>query len=361
MSKIRTLIVDDSVVYRSVLRAALSQMADVGIEVVSAVSSGRIALQVLENTDVDLIILDQEMPEMTGSQTVKALRERKCEAKILMFSSVTSHGAKITLEALRLGASDFITKPGAEAVNRDGVGVPPVTQIAELLRPKIESLFFSRAASMRAKTLPTRKSFPVFHWDGFKPQAILIGSSTGGPTVLESIFGALGQELTCPVFVVQHMPPVFTAAFAERLSRLGKNSVMEGKDGMLVEPNGVYVAPGGYHMSIAGDARRPVLELSQGAQVHSVRPAVDPLFFSAAKVFGKHCLAFVLTGMGADGRDGAMAIKAQGGAVVIQEEKSCVVFGMPGAVEGVGAFDRSSTPEEIVQLIRTYAGRGVSK
>ena len=348
-SKIKVLIADDSVVYRSQIRSALTAIPRV--ELVGASSSGKLTLERLSSGGVDLVILDLEMPEMGGIETLRELRRLGHSCKVLIFTSNSASSAELTLEALKLGATDFINKPDSS-----GGGADPARRIREILEPKIQSFFPEKALDPEAMdAIPPSSSYPQVHWDLLKPKIILIGSSTGGPGVLEKIFAEVRPPLACPIVIAQHMPPVFTATFAHRLSSISGIPAREAEHGKPLEPGCIHVAPGDHHLTLTGSPELVKMHLDQGPKVHSVRPAVDPLFRSAAKIFKTRCLAFVLTGMGADGRDGAIAVKQHGGAVVIQSEKTCVVFGMPGAVHAAGAFDRIASPAEIISILKEKA------
>lgn len=357
--KVKVLIADDSVVYRSQIRAALQEQP--WIEILGVASNGRLALERISQTKPDLLILDLEMPEMDGLETLKEMRERGISCRVIVFSSASKRGAEITLEALRLGASDFVAKPGAADSGGFLTDGHPTERIKGLILPKVEALFPGRETTLSESSRPdTDDKYPKMIWDLFRPDIVVIGSSTGGPTVLEKIFSNLRSAVHCPIVIVQHMPPVFTASFAERLGRISGLPAFEAAQGMALEKGHIYVAPGGYHLRLKGNRDQVFLSLDQGPHIHSVRPAVDPLFATAAAIFKERCLAFVLTGMGNDGKDGAVAIKQVGGAVVIQSKESCAVFGMPGAVFSAGAYDKIADPEEIVDLLRDKVGVGVA-
>ncbi len=336
---------DDSLVYRSQIKEALGKMP--GVEVVGASSNGRLAIEKLQQSQVDLLILDLEMPEMDGLETLYEMARQGLECKVLMFASVSKRGADITLEALRMGATDFMTKPGPSADSS------PSEKIREILEPKLHALFpvFQKMPNLEVKN----SKYPEVNWELFYPKIVVIGSSTGGPGVLESLFSQLRGPLTCPILITQHMPPLFTEALAQRLQKLCGIRCIEAIDGIPIEANSVYLAPGDFHMCVAGTRNNPKIALNQGEQRNHVRPAVDPLFETAAEMFGNDCLGIVLTGMGADGRAGAEAIKQLGGAVIIQEKESCVVFGMPKAVMDSGAYDKIQTPTQILQTLRAKA------
>lgn len=356
----RVLIVDDSVVFRSQIRSAIEGAAS--IEIVGTANNGKIAIQKLEQSSVDLITLDMEMPEMGGVETIKAIRAKKIPVRIVVFSSYTTRGSEATLEALAAGADDFVAKPTGE-VNSIEVAVQ---KIRDELLPKINQFISPSiglttgvspavtSASSPSKLAPSVKtaSFPKRDIDTFSPLAIVIGSSTGGPPALEKVLFQLPVTLRCPIFIAQHMPPIFTASLAKRLSTISGIVCAEGFDGEKVENNRIYIAPGDFHMTVVKDAGREIIKLDKGPHRNSVRPAVDNLFESIIKVYGSRVMAFVLTGMGEDGMVGCRAIKESGGGVAIQNRESCVVFGMPGAVFQSGAYDEIYNLETINQIIK---------
>ena len=351
--RIKILIADDSVVYRSQIRAALSGLARA--EVVGATPSGKLALERLSQVPADLLILDLEMPDFDGIETLKEIKRRGIQCKTLLFSSGSKRGAEVTFEALRHGAMDFILKPGASSGSSESPGADPADRIREVLIPKIQSLFPEVPIQSQPRVVPDPVVQPAVHWDLLRPRIIVIGSSTGGPNVLERIFSEVKGPISCPIVIVQHMPPVFTATLAQRISSMSGIPAREARDGAILEPNSITIAPGDYHLELFGNVERTVMKLNQGPKVHSVRPAVDPLFESASKIFKERCLGFVLTGMGSDGKSGAQAVKDRGGSIVIQNEASCVVFGMPGAVHAAGAFDRIADPAEIIRILKEKA------
>lgn len=363
-TRIKALIADDSVIYRSQIKAALSTFP--WVEVIGVAANGRLALEKLKQSPVDLLILDLEMPEMNGLQTLRALGESGLTTKVLVFSSASQSSAAVTFEALRMGAKDFVAKPGATGESLvEQAKSGPADTIRGLLEPKLQALFpehagrgtpgpqppavFPGAASAGAMT---KTSYLPVLWEAFRPKVVVIGSSTGGPTALESLLTALGGMPRVPLLIAQHMPPVFTAGLAERLMKVTGIPAAEGRHGERVQGGRIYIAPGDFHMTMVDTGSELLINLDKGPQVNSVRPAVDPLFESAAQIFRRSCLGVVLTGMGQDGMVGAQAIKAAGGAVLIQDGESCVVNGMPGAVHRAGAYDKAANPLEIAALIR---------
>jgi two-component system chemotaxis response regulator CheB len=338
MPTIKVLVVDDSVVVRRIVSDALA--SDPSIEVVGVAQNGSIALSKVESLRPDLITMDIEMPVMTGIEAVTELRRRGVRTPIVMFSTLTSHGASATLDALAAGATDYVTKPTRVVDPAEAVAV-----ITSQLVPKIKALCGqtrSRAAGVRvaAPRGPERR-----------PRAVVIGSSTGGPEALSTVVRSLTAPLPVPVLVVQHMPPVFTAQLAARLDRLGPSRVVEGADGDRLEPGSIYIAPGDFHLEVATVGTRTQVAIRSGEPVNYCRPAVDVLFRSAVTTFGGDLLAVVLTGMGADGRDGARGILEAGGRVIAQDEASSVVWGMPGAVATAGLAHQILPISEIAGAI----------
>ena len=347
MSAIKVLVVDDSVVVRRLVSDALA--ADREIEVVGVAQNGSIALSKVQSLKPDLITMDIEMPVMDGIQTVKELRARGVKIPIVMFSTLTAHGANSTLEALAAGATDYVTKP-----TNHGDMTQAVAVIGAQLLPKIKGLFRRPTFPRAAPTLAPR----VVH--ARQPRALVIGSSTGGPEALSKVVSAMARPLPVPTLIVQHMPPLFTAQLAARLDRIGPSKVVEAQGGERLEAGVIYIAPGDYHLEAADERGRVVTRVSHGDQVNFCRPAVDVLFRSAVKVFGADLLGVVLTGMGSDGREGSRAIIEAGGRVFAQDEPTSVVWGMPGAVATAGLAHSILPITEVADAIsRATASRPV--
>jgi two-component system chemotaxis response regulator CheB len=328
MARIRVLVVDDSLVVRKVLTDALS--ADPDVEVAATASNGSIALRKIPQVCPDVVLLDVEMPEMDGLETVRRLRAEWPRLPVIMCSSLTERGADTTLRALAYGATDCIAKPsGLNGFQFDAMG----DFKAELLR-KVRALGGSHASTRPPATVPPP---PVAPRGAREPVAALaIGCSTGGPNALGALFEGLPRDLPVPILIVQHMPPLFTKLLADRLATSSGLRVTEARAGDLVEPGCAYVAPGDYHMTVVRDGARVRVALNQDPAENSCRPAVDVLFRSVARLYGPGALAAVLTGMGQDGTRGARAIVEAGGAVLAQDAASCVVPSMPKAVVAAG-------------------------
>jgi two-component system, chemotaxis family, protein-glutamate methylesterase/glutaminase len=335
--KARILIVDDSTVIRRLLSSALA--TDPAMEVAGTAANGRIALQKIPQLNPDIVTLDIEMPDMDGLATLAELRKTYPRLPVIMFSTMTQRGAVATLNALALGASDYVTKPA----NVGGV-TAAMQAVRDELIPKVKALCKLTPLAPPRTThhspltcSPTCHSRPGFRQARFG--CIAIGVSTGGPNALTEIFRRLPADLPVPIVVVQHMPPVFTKYLAQRLDSVSPLAVREAQEGDLLKPGTVRLAPGNFHMQIHDTALGPTIHLNQEPPENSCRPAVDVLYRSVAQVFGPASLAFVLTGMGRDGLLGCEAIVEAKGRVVVQDEATSVVWGMPGAVAEAGLAD----------------------
>lgn len=328
---IKVLVVEDSLLMRRVIIDSIREME--GVELLDTAQNGFFALTKLERLKPDIITLDIEMPVMDGLETIKKIREIS-SVPIIMLSA--SEDQETTIHALEIGAQDFITKPENIDENKD--------QFRENLESHIKALVNGSAKkSKEIKKKPKKKIVKTKGPDQI--DVLMIGASTGGPSVLTEIVKNLPANLSVPVFIVQHMPEGFTASFAERMNTLAKVPVLEAKHRMRYEPGTVYLAPGGKHMVI----RNQRILLLDTAKIHSVRPAVDPLFESLVDHFGSRTLGLILTGMGRDGAAGALAIHNAGGYVLAQNEETCVVYGMPRYAYEAGAVNELLSIEEIIE------------
>ena len=329
---IQVLIVDDSVVVRRLLSDALG--TDPRISVAGSAANGSIALQKLGHLAVDVVLLDVEMPDMDGIETVSRLRKDWPELPVIMCSALTERGAEITLRALAAGATDYITKPTAQVVQSDGLSsfkaelVNKVVALAERARRPVAPRTPTVIPTPTPRSSPRTASQPI--------AALGIGCSTGGPNALATFFEGIPRDLPVPIFIVQHMPPLFTKILADRLASASGVNVVEAQHGALVEPGSAYIAPGNYHLTVGLDGAKLVTLLNQEAPENSCRPAVDVLFRSLAAFYQGTVLACVLTGMGRDGALGARDIVQAGGSVIVQSSDTCVVPSMPRAVVDAG-------------------------
>jgi len=335
MTRIRILVVDDSVVIRKLLADTLS--ADPALEVVGVASDGRIALSKIALLRPDLVTLDIEMPVMDGLQTLVELRKLYPKLPVIMFSTLTERGAAATLDALSLGASDYATKP-----SNTGSTQVALERIRTELIPKIKAL--CGIATLKLQPLPICRPVPKVRVRLNQPiEIVAIGTSTGGPNALAEVLPRIPKDFPVPIVVVQHMPPIFTRLLAERLSSRSAIRVAEGVAGSVLAAGHAWIAPGNFHMGVTGSRIDRRLSLNQDAPENSCRPAVDVLFRSVAAAYGAHVLGVVMTGMGSDGVLGAKHILDAGGNVIIQDEASSVVWGMPGLVHASG-LDAAAYP-----------------
>ena len=367
--RIRVLVVDDSVVIRKILSDALRN--DPEIEVIGTASNGLIALQRIAQLSPDIVTLDIEMPEMDGIATLREIKRQFPRTRVIMCSTLTERGASITIEALSLGADDYLTKSSGQS------GVNAMENLHGQLIPKVKQFFhretgpassrpgpglrqvagreltavrtLARPTTVRpvSNALPRTRQGP--------PKAVAIGVSTGGPNALAEVIPMLPKDFPLPVFVVQHMPPMFTRLLAERLQSQSKVKVVEAQEGMRVTAGYVYIAPGDYHMVLAKTGGSVLIHLNQGPMENSCRPAVDVLFRSVGEVYGGATISAILTGMGQDGLRGVEQLRALGGYVIAQDEASSVVWGMPGFVARAGLADvvcdlKQVTPEIVRHL-----------
>jgi len=331
---IRVLIVDDSAVIRRCLSDVMGSEPD--IVVAGTAGTGEIGLARIAELKPDLITLDVEMPGMSGIETLVEIRKRYPRLPVIMFSSLTGPGAAATVEALARGASDYCAKRMADSESTS-------EHIRQELVPKIKMLCAQRLSTVTAPSVALTGPLPQLAALSQRPariDALAIGTSTGGPNALAALIPEFPRDFPVPVVIVQHMPPMFTHLLASRLDSLTPLHVREGKPGEKLEPGQIWIAPGDYHMTVGRKGNVCLLELNQYPPENSCRPAVDVLFRSVAQAYGSHVLGVVLTGMGADGTRGASAIRAAGGAVIVQDEASSVVWGMPGSIVAANLADR---------------------
>jgi two-component system chemotaxis response regulator CheB len=356
MVPLKVLIIDDSVVIRKMLSNCLESEPD--IEVVGMASNGSIGLARIDQLNPDIVTLDVEMPVMDGLETLRAIRRTRKNLPVIMFSTLTERGAAITLDALSSGASDYVTKPA----NMGNVS-ESLAQIRQQLIPRIRGLCRRDEPPVIRQSARTPERTAIKPKTGterppVKTDIIAIGVSTGGPNALASLFSKLRPDLPVPVVVVQHMPELFTRLLADRLNAVSPLLVREGEEGAVLKPGEAWLAPGGRHMEIVKSEHGFSLKLHQGPPENFCRPAVDVLFRSVARMFGSHSIAVILTGMGQDGLRGCELIADAGGYVMAQDQKSSVVWGMPGAVAHAGLARQLLPVDEIAVALNQFTGRG---
>ncbi len=376
-SRLGVLIVDDAAFYRKLLRRCVTDLP--GVQVVGTASNGRIALGKIEYLKPDFVILDIEMPELGGLEALEQIRLRWPGIGVVIVSGQARNAAEMTVRALARGALDFVAKPAG------GQADDNLQQLRKGLSEVLTAFRASRARAADTPSLPTApahvasaraapdKVAQVRLKAGASPAvadipkqarlssqqvgAIGIAASTGGPQLLMKLIPMLPGDLSVPVFIVQHMPPMFTAELARSLDRNAPLSVCEACDGQIIEPGRAYLAPGGQHMVVRRSGTPTntgalSIGLNSGPPVHGCRPAADVLFRSLATIYQARALVIVMTGMGSDGMEGVSAVKKQGGGCITQSAESCVVYGMPKAVVERGLSDEALPPELIVSRIR---------
>jgi two-component system chemotaxis response regulator CheB len=367
--RLRVMIVDDAVVVRGLFARWVEAEPD--LQVAATLRSGREAVEQIERCDPDVVVLDVEMPDLDGLSALPLLFQKKRDLVVIMASTLTRRNAEISLKALSLGAADYVAKPQTS----EG----PVSASSSFRRELIEKI---RQLGQRARRkrlaaptpagrpgrlplvsaspplVPRAPHYSLRPFPRNPPRVLAIGASTGGPQALTALMRKLGGLIDrAPVIITQHMPPTFTTILAEHMARISGRPAREALHGEEVNAGTIYLAPGGKHMKVARRDGVAVIEIDDGPQVNFCKPAVDPMFASAAAVWGQWVLGLVLTGMGADGLRGAQTIADTGGAVITQDEPSSVVWGMPGQVTQAGLSSAVLPLDQIAgALLRLFAG-----
>ena len=351
------MVVDDSSVIRGLLSRWLN--ADPAIEIVGSAANGQSALNSLDRVDPEIIVLDIEMPIMDGLTALPLILKAKPDVQVLMSSTLTSKNAKISLQAMSLGASDYVPKP---TTNRDVIAsksfqddiIEKIKNLAAAKRKRLgfpvfqESHKSGLAIEQDTAPKPNLLSLPKTIKSSLViPKIIAVGSSTGGPQALLKFLTSIKDGLSLPVVITQHMPPSFTKILASHLSKATGLKCTEGEDGMPLIAGQVYIAPGDRHMTIISKDGERCLRLDEGPQENFCRPSVDPMFRSVSKEFGPAVLGVILTGMGHDGLEGSKGVVEKGGTIIAQNEETSVVWGMPGAVSNAGICNAVLPLEEL--------------
>ena len=379
---IKVLVVDDSSFFRRRLTEILAKDGD--IDIIDTAVNGKEGVDKALALKPDVITMDVEMPVLDGISAVRQIMAQQ-RIPILMFSSLTHEGAKATLDALDAGAVDFLPKKFEDiARDKDEAGqllrdrVRAVARKRQLGRSTFSSTITERSTSpaspgVAQRPALTRSSFerpklserlaPAssarFSASGKSYKLVAIGTSTGGPVALQRIITALPADFPLPIVLIQHMPAAFTGAFAQRLNTLAKIEVREAKDNDVLRPGVAYLAPGGKQMLIEGSERDARLRIKEDDSPRiTFKPSVDITFATAAKSYGDKVLAIVLTGMGADGREGARLLKHAGARIWAQDEASCVVYGMPQAIAAAGLMDMEVSLNDVASRLIKEEGHG---
>ncbi len=367
---LRVLIADDSILFRRVLTEVLSSLP--GVEVVGTAANGRIALRKLRELKPDLLTLDMEMPELDGLGVLDALAQQPEKVAVIVVSALTRQGGELTMKALEKGAFDFITKPEGTSTEQN------LEQIKKALGSRLKALAsrldirdilqrqspenrvsIQPASPVITSPLANNVSERMQRLSGNKkPELILIGVSTGGPAALVELLPRLPANLGASILIVQHMPAMFTRSLAESLDNRCALKVREAVEDEVVLKNHVYIAPGGKQMKlIAGATGEKLIKITDDPPENNCKPAVDYLFRSVANNFFGQAMAVILTGMGSDGTKGLQLLRRHKCYTIAQEEKSCVVYGMPKSAVEAGAVDIVLPLEQIAERI-IYILRG---
>ncbi len=371
---IRVMVVDDSAVIRGFIVRMLESEPD--FEVVASVGNGEMAVSNAARHKVDVIVLDIEMPVMDGLTALPKIFQIDPNIKVIMASTLTLRNAEISFRAMQAGASDYIPKPsnaqgmtGSDEFRRE-----LVLKIRNLGQAKIKATGATVAATKptaaaaaapaaakeadkpKRSLLSPTGPIPIRKPGIAKPQIITVGSSTGGPQALFDFLKGLDHSIKLPIVITQHMPATFTTILAEHISRMTQWECAEAKDGEVLLGGRIYLAPGDYHMLIESKGAQQVLRLNQGPQENFCRPSVDPMLRSVVDVFGGHVFTVILTGMGSDGKKGGEVVVEAGGTVIAQDEKTSVVWGMPGAAAEAGICSAVLPLNELAPYVNKFLG-----
>lgn len=343
-AKINVVVVDDSAFMRMVLKDIIDSQPD--MQVVGVAKDGLEALEIVKLKKPDVVTLDVEMPRMNGIETLKNIMS-KFPTRVIMVSSLTEEGADITITALSMGAVDFLTKPsGSTSLS--------FREVSDILVQKIRAAVHIDPTKLLSKPTLLKVTVSSKRLSAFE-KAVVIGASTGGPRSLDQIIPALPKDFPAPIFLVQHMPPMFTKSLAMRLNSLSNIRVKEAEDSEVVKKGVVYVAPGDYHMGVKTEGNVVKIFLDQSEKINNVRPAVDFTLMKVAEVYKANTVGIILTGMGRDGTKGAFKVKYYSGKIIAEDESTCVVYGMPKVVVEEGYADfvlpAHKIPEKLVEII----------
>lgn len=392
---LNVVVCDDSALMRNLISRIINDIP--GMNVVAKASNGENLLNIIPDAKPDIIILDIEMPVMTGVEFLRERKARKLKIPVIILSSIATQGAAVTMECLELGASDFITKPGGSIstnietvgdeivekiasyggrfARRNGKTIPFPEHFIHLLKMRSAEKFVAqqKGAPLTGQPAASSQISPVFTFsqpekkqpavitplrEGGKIKIIAIGISTGGPNALREVFKMLDPHLSQPILVVQHMPAGFTTEFAQSLNKICPLTVVEAADNMPIEDAHIYIAPGNYHIVVEERAGRNVIRTTQRPQRNGHRPSADALFESVSKIYKNNALGVIMTGMGRDGAEGITELRRQGAWTLGQDEESAVVYGMPKVAWELGGVQKQvplkSMADEISALAREH-------
>ncbi|MFC1504296.1 chemotaxis response regulator protein-glutamate methylesterase [Spirochaetota bacterium] len=363
----KVLIVEDTVVYQKILKEVLAEVPDV--KVIGTAENGKIAVGMVKKYKPDIVTLDVEMPVMDGISALRQLKEENILPCVIMVSSLTKEGARVTLDALDLGAFDFITKPdqsdqeqNVEILKRklgflikayiSKKRISSILKKGKLAKPDTNK----KQAAMEAKAPP----FPaVLHATESHVDAVVMGASTGGPNALANLIPRFPADFPIPILIIQHMPALFTSALADSLDARSRIKVQEGEDGLIIEGGNVYIAPGGKQMKVVLDyaSYKYIIQITDDPPENFCKPSVDYLFRSVSKVYKSHAIGIILTGMGNDGTLGLRLMKRYDCTVYAQNDETSVVFSMPHSAIKAGVVNKVLPIERIAEVIIAEVNR----
>jgi len=335
---IKVLVVDDS----PFMRRAIARMitSEPGIDIVGQATNGAEALSLIAELRPDVVTMDIEMPVMDGLTALKRIMAER-PLPVIMMSTLTQTGSSATLQALELGAFDFVPKPESSMLDVFTVQHELTSKIKEASRPRRKAAALPASGPVSTSATSTVPAAPADPRPASRIELVAIGISTGGPPALQAVLPQLPADFPAPVLVVQHMPPGFTRSLAERLDRLCGVKVKEAEQGEYLLPGTVYIAPAGWHLTLKTDSRGHFVQLIDSSDSKTWhKPSVDVMMASVAMTYGSRALGLIMTGMGNDGTAGAGAMKRVGAPIWAQDEESCVVYGMPRAVYESGVVDK---------------------
>ncbi len=346
---IKVLVVDDSLFMRKLVTDIINK--EKGLELVGTANNGKIAVELNKKLKPDVILLDVEMPVMDGIDALKIImKERPCA--VVMFSSLTDEGAETTIKALALGACDFVPKPSSSGLKLDKAVVDEIinklkhsTRVDEKFRRPVE----------KSKKTKTKKSSRVSHSTNFN-KIVAVGISTGGPRALHEVLKDIPEDIKAPILVVQHMPKLFTKAFADRLDSACNIRVKEAEDGDVLNTGICYIAPGDYHLRVEQGSGKLKISIKDDEKISGHRPSADALFNSLCDIKNNQIIAVIMTGMGRDGADGMLKLKKKGAKTIAQDKETSVVYGMPKSAVELGAVDTVCPLQDIAGQIITLMG-----
>jgi len=344
---VRVMLVDDSLVVRSILERIVEQRPE--LKICASVASAREALAYLACEPVDVVVLDIEMPGMNGIDALPHIIERAHNARVLILSSNCVEGGPAAIEALSLGASDTLAKPGRGSFSG---------RFAEILTERILTLGQQSAALPVLCALPQAEPKPVPQIDTDQPlECIAVAASTGGIPAFANFLAHLDPRIAAPILLTQHLPDAFMEFYARQIGLTTQRRVRVAEAGMAVEPRHIYLAPGDAHLMVVANGRRREIALDRRPVENGCCPSADPMLDSVAEVYGKGGVAVILSGMGRDGANGAARLKAAGGTIFAQAPESCVIWGMPGAVSKAGIAAATLNPDAIALMLGGFLPR----